>query len=75
MESRADGNQALINVSDNGTATLVKGALAFDHLTLLGTLRDECDNCFRSTLGATVTRDTRLGMPFATAGSRPMSMR
>jgi outer membrane protein insertion porin family len=37
--------------------------------SLLGTLRDECDNCFRSTLGATVTRDTRLGMPFATAGS------
>jgi NADH-quinone oxidoreductase subunit N len=26
------------NVSDNGTATLVKGALAFDHLALFGTL-------------------------------------
>ena len=37
--------------------------------SLLGSLRDECDNCFRSTLGTTVTRDTRFGMPFATAGS------
>ena len=40
-----------------------------DQGSLLGSLRDECDNCFRSTLGTTLTRDTRLGMPFATAGS------
>jgi len=40
-----------------------------DEGSLLGSLRDECDNCFRSTLGTTFTRDTRFGMPFATAGS------
>jgi outer membrane protein insertion porin family len=40
-----------------------------DQGSLLGSLRSECDNCFRSTLGATVTRDTRFGLPFATAGS------
>ncbi len=40
-----------------------------DEGSLLGGLRDECDNCFRSTLGTTLTRDTRLGLPFATAGS------
>jgi outer membrane protein insertion porin family len=40
-----------------------------DEGSLLGTLRAECDNCFRSTLGTTMTRDTRLGLPFATAGS------
>jgi outer membrane protein insertion porin family len=40
-----------------------------DQGSLLGSLRDECDNCFRSTLGTTVTRDTRFGLPFATSGS------
>ena len=40
-----------------------------DDGSLLGGLTDECDNCFRSTLGTTLTRDTRLGLPFATAGS------
>ena len=37
--------------------------------SLLGTLADECDNCLRSTLSTTFTRETRLGLPFATAGS------
>ena len=40
-----------------------------DENSLLGGLAEECDNCFRSTLGSTVSRDTRLGLPFATAGS------
>jgi outer membrane protein insertion porin family len=40
-----------------------------DEGSLLGQLALECDNCFRSTLGSTLTRDTRLGLPFATAGS------
>ena len=31
--------------------------------------RFNCNNCSRSTLGATVLRDTRIGLPFATAGS------
>jgi len=29
-----------------------------------------CNNCTRSTLGTTVLRDTRIGLPFATAGSQ-----
>jgi outer membrane protein insertion porin family len=40
-----------------------------DEGSLLGELADECDDCFRSTLSSTVTRDTRTIMPFATAGS------
>jgi outer membrane protein insertion porin family len=40
-----------------------------DEGSLLGGLRDECDNCFRSTLGTTLTRESRIGLPFATAGS------
>jgi outer membrane protein insertion porin family len=38
--------------------------------TLLGSVaRGECtDRCFRSTLGATLTRDTRIGLPFAVDG-------
>jgi outer membrane protein insertion porin family len=39
-----------------------------DESSLLGQLADECDNCFRSTLGANLTRDTRLGMPFPSSG-------
>jgi outer membrane protein insertion porin family len=31
--------------------------------------RFNCNNCSRSTLGTTVLRDTRIGLPFATAGS------
>jgi outer membrane protein insertion porin family len=42
---------------------------ARDAGSLLGTLADECDNCLRSTLSTTFTRETRLGLPFATAGS------
>ncbi len=29
-----------------------------------------CNNCVRSTLGATLLRDTRVGLPFATGGSQ-----
>lgn len=29
-----------------------------------------CNNCTRSTLGTSVVRDTRIGLPFATAGSQ-----
>lgn len=35
---------------------------------LLGTIADQCDNCFRSTLGLTASHDTRLGLPFAAEG-------
>ncbi|MEO8294066.1 MAG: outer membrane protein assembly factor BamA [Gemmatimonadota bacterium] len=31
--------------------------------------RFNCNNCSRSTVGATVLRDTRIGLPFATAGT------
>lgn len=31
--------------------------------------RFSCNNCSRSTVGATLLRDTRIGLPFATAGS------
>jgi outer membrane protein insertion porin family len=37
--------------------------------SLLGTLADDCDNCLRSTLSTTFTRETRTILPFATAGS------
>jgi outer membrane protein insertion porin family len=40
-----------------------------DDSSLLGQLADQCDNCFRSTAGATIVRDTRIGLPFAIAGS------
>jgi outer membrane protein insertion porin family len=36
--------------------------------SLLGQLADLCDNCLRSTFGMNVTRDTRLGLPFALQG-------
>ncbi len=35
---------------------------------LLGTVANQCDNCFRSTLGFTASHDTRLGLPFAAEG-------
>ncbi len=35
---------------------------------LLSTVADQCDNCFRSTLGLTASHDTRLGLPFAAEG-------
>ena len=35
---------------------------------LLGTVANQCDNCFRSTLGLTASHDTRLGLPFAAEG-------
>ncbi|MEO8199362.1 MAG: outer membrane protein assembly factor BamA [Gemmatimonadota bacterium] len=31
--------------------------------------RFNCNNCSRSTIGSTILRDTRIGLPFATAGS------
>ncbi len=39
-----------------------------DETSLLGQLAALCNNCFRSTFGANLTRDTRLGLPFATSG-------
>ncbi|MEO8909287.1 MAG: outer membrane protein assembly factor BamA [Gemmatimonadaceae bacterium] len=35
---------------------------------LLGTIADACKSCFRSTLGFTVTHDTRTGLPFPADG-------
>ena len=35
---------------------------------LTGTLQNQCNNCFRSTLGVTLQRDTRVDQPFPTAG-------
>ncbi|HUQ47795.1 MAG TPA: outer membrane protein assembly factor BamA [Gemmatimonadaceae bacterium] len=35
---------------------------------LLGTVANQCDNCFRSTLGFTASHDTRIGLPFAAEG-------
>lgn len=37
--------------------------------TLFGTLATTCSSCFRSSAGATFQRDTRLGLPYATAGA------
>ena len=36
---------------------------------LLGTTVGTCENCFRSSLGLTMTHDTRIDLPFATAGN------
>lgn len=36
--------------------------------TLLGTLATTCNNCFRSSVGATFQHDTRFGMPFPFVG-------
>jgi outer membrane protein insertion porin family len=41
-----------------------------DPNSLLGTLVSQCDHCFRSTLGTTITRDTRVGLPFAFGGTQ-----
>ena len=35
---------------------------------LTGSLQAQCDNCFRSTLGFTLQRDTRVDQPFPSAG-------
>lgn len=35
---------------------------------LLGTVADSCRNCIRSSLGVTVTNDTRIDLPFASQG-------
>ncbi|HUQ99804.1 MAG TPA: outer membrane protein assembly factor BamA [Gemmatimonadaceae bacterium] len=35
---------------------------------LLGTVANQCANCFRSTLGFTATHDTRTGLPFPADG-------
>jgi len=35
---------------------------------LLGTVAQQCNHCFRSTLGFTATHDTRTGLPFAADG-------
>jgi len=35
---------------------------------LLGTVAQQCDHCFRSTLGFTATHDTRTGLPFPADG-------
>ena len=36
--------------------------------------RFSCTSCIRSTLGASLVRDTRIGLPFATAGSMTTAM-
>jgi outer membrane protein insertion porin family len=51
-------------VSYGGEAVKYSG----DPNSLLGQLANDCDNCFRSTVGFNLTRDTRLGMPFPSAG-------
>jgi outer membrane protein insertion porin family len=35
---------------------------------LLSTVANQCNNCFRSTLGLTASHDTRIGLPFAAEG-------
>jgi outer membrane protein insertion porin family len=49
---------------------------ALDNQTFTGTSSDTafafvfgCNNCLRSTIGATLTRDTRVDLPFPTAGT------
>jgi outer membrane protein insertion porin family len=40
----------------------------YESTGLLGTIADACKSCFRSTLGFTVTHDTRTGLPFPADG-------
>src|SRR4029077_1972423 len=40
----------------------------YDNEGLLGTVQNQCKDCFRSTLGFTVTHDTRTGLPFPADG-------
>jgi outer membrane protein insertion porin family len=35
---------------------------------LLSSIADQCNNCFRSTLGITASHDTRIGLPFPAEG-------
>jgi outer membrane protein insertion porin family len=35
---------------------------------LLSTVANQCNNCFRSTVGVTASHDTRVGLPFAAEG-------
>ena len=44
-------------------------AIRFGRSGLLGEVRSQFPNSFRSTLGVTGTHDTRIDLPFATAGS------
>lgn len=44
-------------------------AIRFGRSGLLGDVRSQYPNSFRSTLGVTGTHDTRIDLPFATAGS------
>lgn len=43
-------------------------AVKYGQTGLLGTVANECKNCFRSTLGLTGSHDTRIGLPFAFQG-------
>ncbi len=43
-------------------------AVKYGGTGLLGTVANQCANCFRSTLGLTASHDTRLGLPFAAEG-------
>jgi outer membrane protein insertion porin family len=43
-------------------------AVKYGGTGLLGTVANQCDNCFRSTLGFTASHDTRIGLPFAAEG-------
>jgi outer membrane protein insertion porin family len=44
-------------------------AVKYGNDGLLGQTVGTCENCFRSSLGLTMTHDTRIDMPFATAGN------
>ena len=43
-------------------------AVKYGGTGLLGTVANQCQNCFRSTLGFTASHDTRVGLPFAAEG-------
>jgi outer membrane protein insertion porin family len=43
-------------------------AVKYGQSEFLDPVTQTCDNCFRSTLGFTATHDTRIDMPFASAG-------
>jgi len=43
-------------------------AVRYGDVGLLSTIANECQNCFRSTVGITAAHDTRVGLPFAAEG-------
>lgn len=44
-------------------------AVRYGNSGLLGTVSNDCSNCFRSAIGIDLTRDNRLGLPFPISGS------